>query len=210
LFAGTPDFLLLLRANRKIQIQEEHVRTEPSTSAFNHLEECRIRATRLMKELRASDRVTALRAAKRFQILPAWAGRTLGQIQETRDRIQRKHALAVVAKEAGFEDWLHLKAAGAAGDPPAFDTTRLFLRTATFLNLWFRSYDEARQVLNGEPKRYLFPYREQFVVCESALLESLGVDTNDPDWERIARDWVKPRDPQAHARLTVRLSRTVR
>jgi len=29
--------------------------------------------------------------------------------------------------------------------------------------------------------------------------ESLGVDTADPDWDRIGRDWAKPLDPAAHA-----------
>jgi hypothetical protein len=37
--------------------------------------------------------------------------------------------------------------------------------------------------------------------------ESLGVDTADPDWDRIGRDWAKPLDPAAHARLSVRLRR---
>jgi len=89
-----------------------------------------------------------------------------------------------------------------------FETTRLFQpRTGGFLNLWYSRYDEAKQVLRTEPRRYLFPYRHQFVAVEASFLEALGVDGTDPDWERIGRDWVQPRDAAAQARLAVRLRR---
>ncbi len=87
-----------------------------------------------------------------------------------------------------------------------FDTTRLFpRRTAAFLNLWYRSYDEAKATLSEHPDRYLFPYRTQFVVCEGSMLEFLSVDTNDPDWGRIGHDWLSTDDSAAHARLALRL-----
>ena len=176
-----------------------------------NFEEYRIRANRLMKDLRAHDPATALQAAQRFRVLAHWAEQSAEQIADNRDRIQRKHALAVIAKEAGFNDWLSLRSAASANLPAEFDTTRLFqARTRGFLNLWFRHYEEARPLLSAEPKRYLFPYRHQFFLCEAAFLESLGVDTNHPDWERIGRDWVKPVDGRAHARLTVRLRRAAR
>jgi hypothetical protein len=185
------------------------VRTDaPQTLSLN-LEEHRIRATRLLKELRGADLAAGLHAANRFCILPGFADKAPGDIHNNRDRLQRKHALAVVAREAGFNGWPELKAA----TPPAdigFDATRLFQKTATFLNLWYRTYSEAREVLTADPKRYLFPYRHQFVVCEGQLLEDQGIDTADPDWERIGRDWVKPLDARAHARLAVRLRRAVK
>jgi hypothetical protein len=162
----------------------------------DHLEEYRIRASLLMKDLRAPDPAMVRRAARRFRILPALAGRTLAEIAANRDGIRRKHALAVIAREAGFETWLELRT--------GFDTTRLF-RGGAFLNLWYKHYDEAREVLGHEPKRYLFPYQRQFVVCESTLLEDRGIDTTDPDWERIGRDWANPGDRAAHARLTKKL-----
>ena len=64
-------------------------------------------------------------------------------------------------------------------------------------------------MLDGETRRYLFPYRQHFVVCEAALLEDLGINPNDPDWDRIGRDWVRPLDVRAQARLAVRLRRSV-
>jgi hypothetical protein len=176
-----------------------------------NLEEYRIRASRLMKDLRDADPTTALHAARRFQVLSAWAGTTTEQIRDARDRVQRKHALAVVAREGGFRDWLHLRASVEdAPDETGFDTTRLFPpRNAVFLNLWFAHYEEARKVLDADPTRYLFPYRHQYVLCEAGLLENLGLDAADPDWDRMGRDWVNPRDTEARARLAVRLLRAV-
>ena len=89
-----------------------------------------------------------------------------------------------------------------------FDTAWLFpRRTAAFLNLWYRTYDEALHALEQHPDRFLFPYRSQFVVCEGSMLESLAVDTNDPDWALIHHDWARPRDFEARDRLAGRLSR---
>lgn len=83
-----------------------------------------------------------------------------------------------------------------------FDTEWLFpRRAAAFLNLWYRTYDEAKDALVEHPDRFLFPYRNQFVVCEGSLLEHLGVDTNDPDWALLGHDWHCPPDLQARQRL---------
>ena len=210
LFAGIPDFLPSFRASGKDEFQENHVRTDaPQTLSLN-LEEYRIRASRLLKELRGTDLALGLRAANRFCILPGFADKAPGDIHNSRDQLKRKHALTVIAREAGFEDWPRLKASMPPAGDIGFDTTRLFQRTATFLNLWYRTYAEAREVLTTNPKRYLFPYRHQFVVCEGQLLADQGIDTSDPDWERIGRDWVRPLDARAQARLAVRLRRAVK
>lgn len=87
-----------------------------------------------------------------------------------------------------------------------FDTTRLFpRRTAAFLNLWYRTYDEAKAALTEHPDRFLFPYQTQFVVCEGSMLEFLSIDTNDPDWNRIGHDWLSDDDSSAHNGLASRL-----
>jgi hypothetical protein len=177
----------------------------------DNLEEFRIRASRLKKELNSADSAIALRAAERFRILPAFHDKTPERIASGRAYVQRKHALAVVANEAGFESWIHLRCAKMLGAASTFDTAALFRHgSAGFLNLWFRRYEEARQLLAAEPKRYLFPHREHFFLCEALFLENAGVDSTDPDWDRIGRDWVRPADTRAHARLAVRLRRAAR
>ncbi len=186
------------------------MRTEAPQSLSLNLEEYRIRASRLLKELRGTDLALGLRAANRFCILPGFAEKAPGDIYNSRDQVKRKLALTVIAREAGFRDWPELKASMSSNVDVAFDTTRLFQRTATYLNLWYRTYAEASEVLTTDPKRYLFPYRHQFVVCEGQLLGDQGIDTTDPDWERIGRDWAKPLDAKAHARLAVRLRRVLK
>jgi hypothetical protein len=175
---------------------------------IDNLEEFRIRASRLKKDLNSPDPNVALRAAERFRTLAAFRDQTAQQIVAARAFVRRKHALAVIAAEAGFSNWAQLRCARMFGASASFDTTRLFQRgSAGFLNLWFRDYDEARALLVSEPKRYLFPHRQHFFLCEAAFLENAGLDPSDPDWERIGRDWVKPLDARAQARLAVRLRR---
>ena len=52
-----------------------------------------------------------------------------------------------------------------------FDPARLVDRpTGGFMNLWYRTYAEARAMLDGKTRRFLFPYRSQFFVCEAGLI----------------------------------------
>jgi hypothetical protein len=175
---------------------------------IDNLEEFRIRASRLKKDLNSPEHDVAIRAAERLRRLAAFRDQSAEQIVAARAFVRRKHLLAVVAAEAGFTTWAQLRGAKLPGANVSFDTTRLFQRgSAGFLNLWFRGYDEARELLAAQPKRYLFPHRQHFFLCEAPFLENAGMDPSDPDWERIGRDWVKPLDARAQARLAVRLRR---
>ncbi|MEO7650791.1 MAG: hypothetical protein ABIZ80_10010 [Bryobacteraceae bacterium] len=181
------------------------------------LEEYRIRTSRLIKDLRGEDPDASRNAAKRFSILPEWTGQTPDSIVAKRSRIRRKHALTVIAREAGYPDWVAIKAALPLFDTTfdttsdtTFDTARLFPpRSASFLNLWFRTYEEASAALAEQPARFLFPYRQHFVVCEPGFLKARGIDPDGADWQRIGHDWAKPRDGRAHARLAARLNRSI-
>jgi len=76
-------------------------------------------------------------------------------------------------------------------------------RMDVFLNHWFTDYGEARTFLKKDGG-YLLPYREQFVITEANGIRELGLDPDDPDWERIGRDWVKPHDLDAWERLKIK------
>ncbi len=172
-----------------------------ASERIDEIEEYRIRASRLLKALRGADQAAAKRAEERLRQLPQLAA--VG----TAD-IRRKHALTVIAREAGFAGWAELKA--AIEERGEFDPARLLNRpTGGFINLWYRTYEEARPMLHGETRRYLFPYRSQFFVCEAGLIGTAGVDANDPDWDRMGRDWVKPRDEAARGRLARKLRRAL-
>jgi hypothetical protein len=162
------------------------------------LAECRVRASLLLKALHAADAPRALQAAARLCALPALSHLCAQQLLQGRERVQRKHALALVAHEQGYASWAALKAAREAH---VLDT-RLFFRAGGrgFLNRWFASYAEARASLATLPG-FLFPYGEQFFVCEAGFVRALGLDPEDPDWARLGFDWVCPRDAQARTRL---------
>ncbi len=73
-------------------------------------------------------------------------------------------------------------------------------RMDAVLNRWFTNYEEARASLEAEGG-YLLPFKSQFFVTQSEGIRELGLDPDDPDWERIGRDWVRPKDSDAWERL---------
>ena len=73
-------------------------------------------------------------------------------------------------------------------------------RMDAFLNRWFVSYEAARQSLDADGG-YLFPHEDQVFVTVAEAIRELGLDPLDSDWERIGRDWVRPRDIEAWERL---------
>jgi len=168
--------------------------------------ECKIRASLLLKDLRCDEPPRNSRAAERFQILPAFASLKSDAIIGRRDSIQLKHALAAIAAELGYTSWTACKRRLEVPPNLRLDTERFFQsRTgepmgAAYLNRWFARYDQARASLDAEGG-YLFPYRNQFFVCEQGFLDARGIDPAHPDWERIGRDWVQPRDREALDRL---------
>lgn len=185
--------------------------TDPSSSEnpeteIDALAEYKIRASKLLKDFASADKRRAFGAAYRLASL--WPDGNANELLADKSRVQRKHALAVIAREMGFRDWQHLTEE-AHIELPAFDTARLFsARTGFYLNSWFVTYDEAKAALTRKD-RFLFPYRHQFVVCEAGLLAGLGIDVKDPDWDAIGRDWAKPLDAKAHYRLNQKLVRIV-
>ena len=177
-----------------------------SPSIIPALDEYKIRASRLLKDFQSDDKRRAFGAAHRLAQL--WPEDNANTLLADKARVQRKHALNVIAREMGFRDWTHLKAEVHI-ELPAFDTTRLFpAATSFYLNAWFATYDEAKAALKGRD-RFLFPYRKQFVVIPAGLLQSLGLDVSDPDWDAIGRDWAQPQDAAAHYRLNQKLTRIV-
>jgi hypothetical protein len=60
-------------------------------------------------------------------------------------------------------------------------------RMDAVLNRWFTSYEQARSSLEKEGG-YLLPYKAQYFVTTSEGVRELGLDPDDPDWERIGWD----------------------
>lgn len=83
-------------------------------TAERSLPEYRIRAKRLLSQLRKSDPETALAAAVRFQRLVSFSEKTVPEIVEHRSGVKLKHALAVITSENGYGPWRALKASARA------------------------------------------------------------------------------------------------
>ncbi len=174
------------------------------TSALPTLRECKIRASLLLKAVRSDDAARSTAAAERFRVLPPFAPLDPGRIVACRESLRRKHALSVIAAELGFASWTALRETcdAAIAVPPLewlFDRDR-----AAYLNHWCTTYEQASEI-RQQTGGFLLPYRHQFVVCEPGLLAANGLDPHDPDWMRIGRDWVKPKDRDALARLARRI-----
>jgi hypothetical protein len=159
-----------------------------SASAAASLDTLKRDAARLLKQVRSGDAA----ACARFERLnnPPLAPRL-------------KHALAVVAQEAGFAGWAALKAAQSGLD---FDEFFGAPGLGDSLNVWFATYDEAQAFhrLNGG---VLLPYRRHYFVSSMALLERLGFEAGHADWAAIGCDFARPASPAAHARIKAALER---
>ena len=153
------------------------------------IEDLKHRARRLQRSARAGEpeALARLRALPELRDDPA--------IGET---VRRRHCLKVVARELGFDSWAHL-AHGAEGDCRDFGVF-LYPSDSPFWNIWSASYEEARAI-RSEHGGYLLAYRHQFLVVDRYFVEHLGLDPDDPDWERIGRDFVRPKDLEARGRL---------
>ena len=142
-------------------------------------------------------------ALARLVALPELRQKSLDELALAAAGIQRKHCLGVVAREAGFDTWLHaVRVLDDEGEARPDDFGTLLYRRGCggFLNVWFSSYDEAR-AHHEERGGYLLAYRRHFFVVEAAFIEALGLDPDDADWAALERDWAMPRDRAARRRL---------
>jgi hypothetical protein len=91
------------------------------------------------------------------------------------------------------------------------DQTKLWYQPNldVFLNQWFADYDAARAALDSEGG-FLLPYQKHFFVCRADVIQALGLDPNDSDWEKIGRDCARPSDTEAFQRLRQKRERIVR
>jgi hypothetical protein len=142
----------------------------------------------------------------RLRALPELARADATTLASAAPGMRRKHCLAVVAREHGFTSWEQARRI-LAGDTGELDFGTLMYPSVAVgaLNVWFADYGEARghldEVRLGGARRYLLPYRRQFFVADRCVVEVLGLDPDDADWEAIDFDWARPRDATARQRL---------
>ncbi len=159
----------------------------PAT-AVTPLDTYRRDAVRLLKAARSGDAAARSRFAR---------------LDNPPDAPQLKHALAIVAQEAGFSGWAALKGAHGGVDFAEFFAAP---GLGDSLNVWFAAYDEARafHAANGG---LLLPYRRHYFVSSLALLDRLGFESGHADWAAIGYDFARPVSAAAHARIKAALER---
>lgn len=120
------------------------------------------------------------------------------------ERIRRRHCLAAISNELGFAGWPELVASLSKAALGAHGTYLYPSNGGAHWNIWFADYDEARNVRH-EHGGFLLGYKSQFFICDESYITELGLEPSDPDWDRIGRDWIKPRDLEARDRLASQL-----
>ncbi|HEX7799002.1 MAG TPA: hypothetical protein VF402_01550 [Asticcacaulis sp.] len=151
-------------------------------------------AVRLLKALRGDDALRHASAVDRFARLA---------LRIPPQTFQLKHALAVVADEAGYPNWAALK---QACEGPDFSEVFAAPGLKDSLNAWFTAYEDAA-AHRAETDGVLLPYRHQMFVTSRAVLPRLGFEADDPDWRDIGYDFVRPASDAAHARIAAALTR---
>ena len=138
----------------------------------------------------------------RLRALPELRRASAEEVAAFASRAQRKHCLAAVAREAGFQGWDHATRVlgGDEGEP---DQGELLCprEAASFLNQWFASYGEAREAHRAQGG-YLLGYRRQcFIAGRDYVASTLGLDPDDADWIALGFDWIRPRSAPARRSL---------
>jgi hypothetical protein len=162
----------------------------------------------VISEIKAHARVLHRRAQageasalEQLRVLPEFAHRSHAEIGAD---LQRRHCLAAVARQLGFRSWTHAKDVLSDVEQRDFGTLLYPSSCSGHYNIWSASYDEARDI-RAAHGGYLLVYRHQFLVVDGAYIDSMGLDPDDPDWDRIGRDWARPGDFAARARLSRKL-----
>jgi hypothetical protein len=136
-------------------------------------------------------------ALQRLRVLPEWA-RAADELVLA--GLQRRHCLAAVARQLGFQHWQHARAVLLGSEQEDFGTLLYPTTCHGHWNIWSASYAEAREI-RAAHGGYLLTYKRQFLIVDQHYVESMGLDPNDADWARIERDWARPADLAARGRL---------
>lgn len=141
------------------------------------------------------------RAVARSRQLQELKGHPVPKLTES---VRRRHCLTIVARELGFQGWPHAVAVLSGRDMVDAGTLLYPNGANAHWNVWSASYDEAESI-RREHGGYLLAYGRHFFIVDRHFITTIGLDPDDPDWELIGRDWVKPHLPEARERLYAKL-----
>ncbi len=121
-----------------------------------------------------------------------------------RQQVKRRHCLGVIAQDLGFQGWSHAAQVLRGDDNRDFGKLLYPRGCYAHSNIWSASYNEARQI-RDETEGYLLAYRHHYLIVDPDYIRTMGLDPDDPDWQEIGFDWVKPCSLDARGRLYAKL-----
>ncbi|MCW7538512.1 hypothetical protein OOT46_11735 [Aquabacterium sp. A7-Y] len=173
-----------LMASRLQKTTKQSLTEDPSSAALEEI----VQRFRRMGELATDSESAALRRLGAFSLTKY---------------------LDLIAYEEGRGNWAELTQQLREQDKSlddAEDTELYKFNASEFnLNVWCPSYEEAKAYLDSHRGFYLLQYKGQCFLAQAPHIVDLGLDPKDPDWEKIGRDWVQPKDPEAKTRLRQKL-----
>ncbi|WP_124095022.1 hypothetical protein [Burkholderia gladioli] len=180
------------------------------------IDKYRLQAARLQKTVRQAldddDDDDALAQHPVVQRLRERLGLSADNDTVLRKRLQALPVgkyLDLLAREAGHEDWpalnRQLRAQLEGSDDIAETELYKFNASEFNLNVWFPSYEDAREYLDTHRGFYLLQFKGHCFLAQAPHIVDIGLEPKDPDWERIGWDWVRPKDPEAKQRLRDKL-----
>src|SRR5262245_55828468 len=124
--------------------------------------ELKTRAEILHRRVQAAEPA----ALQRLRALPEHKRADEPTLTAAASTVQRKHCLAVVARELGFASWDHARRVlEGEGEEPDFGKLLYGAGWGAYLNHWFATYEEARahhRASEGASQRYLLAYGRHF------------------------------------------------
>jgi hypothetical protein len=141
-------------------------------------------------------------ATARLRALPELRRASAEEFAAFAVQVQRKHCLAAVARELGFQGWEHAsRVLSGEESEPDYGELLCPKNAGAFLNDWFATYEDARAV-HVERGGYLLAFKRQaFIAGRDYIATTLAIDPDDRDWQAIGFDWLRPRDFVARRRL---------
>jgi hypothetical protein len=182
---------------------------------ISRIDQYRVLANRLRKTVRQSlEENSSGEALKPIVQRFAQSGALSSNAENYSTRLRRLKSFSInkylelIAYEAGYDSWTAMGEGidGRDNIDNAEDTELYKPGVSEFnLNVWCRTYSEAKEYLSTHKGFYLLQYKEKCFLVQAPHIEGLGLDPGDPDWEKIGRDWVKPKDQEAKSRLREKL-----
>ncbi|MZR31395.1 hypothetical protein [Sneathiella litorea] len=144
---------------------------------------------RSLMELKIRSRIL-LKAAMQEKPDALNALKQSGQLEPP---FRHKDGLKAVSRLAGFKSWQHASHVLGGSAQIGEDMGELWYdsQCGSFLNIWCRNYEEARDQFERENNYFLFPYKTQFVVTNDEYVRAIGFQTNHPALQRNGRDFIE-------------------